>query len=215
MNPPAKKLTPIGQSLILVTLVLSACPGAAPLQRAPCPSQTEQSNGTSNETSATEESSGDTALALQRINLNHMTRDELLDTIPGFGSRMVREFFEYQPYVSIQQFRRETGMYVDNEQVAFFEQFIYVPVCANDSDAETLKQIPGVDDAIAELLMAARPFASDDALLAALSEHLDQERLEIARLYLNQWCHECGDPGQPIPNLPAADCRPVLRSLCL
>lgn len=86
---------------------------------------------------------------------------------------MVREFFEYQPYVSIQQFRREIGKYVDDEQVAYYEQYIYVPVCANDSDPETLKQIPGVDDAIAESLMAAGPFASDDAFLAALAEHVD------------------------------------------
>lgn len=186
MNPPAKKVPLIGLSLILFTLVVSACPGAAPLQGAPCPSQTEQSTAASNETSPIEESSGDAALALDKINLNDMTRDELLDTIPDFGSRMVREFFEYQPYVSIQQFRREIGKYVDDEQVAFYEQFIYVPVCADDSDAETLKQIPGVDDAIAELLMAARPFASNDAFLTALSEHLDQEQLEIARLYLNQ-----------------------------
>ena len=186
MNPPATKVTLIGLSLILAALVLSACPGAAPLQGAPCPSQPEQSAGTSNETSTTAETPGDAALTLEKINLNHMTRDELQSTIPDFGSRMVREFFEYQPYVSIQQFRREIGKYVDDEQVAFYEQFIYVPVCANDSDAETLKQIPGVDDAIAELLMAARPFASDDAFMAALSEHLDQERLEIARLYLNQ-----------------------------
>ncbi len=186
MNPPAKKVTLIGLSLILVTLVLSACPGAAPLQGAPCPSQSEQSAGTSNETSTTEETPDDATLTLEKINLNHMTRDELLDTIPDFGSRMVREFFEYQPYVSIQQFRREIGKYVDDAQVTFYEQYIYVPVCTNDSDAETLKQIPGVDDAIAELLKAARPFASNDAFLTALSEHLDQDQLEVAGLYLNK-----------------------------
>ena len=50
-----------------------------------------------------------------------MTREQLLETIPDFGNRMVREFFEYQPYVSIQQFRREIGKYVDDEQVASYE----------------------------------------------------------------------------------------------
>ena len=186
MNPPAKTVTLIGLSLILVTFVLSACPGAAPLQGSPYPSQSEQSTGASNEASTPEETSGNAALALEKINLNYMTRDELLDTISDFGSRMVREFFEYQPYVSIQQFRREIGKYVDDEQVAYYEQYIYVPVCANDSDAETLKQIPGVDDAIAESLMAAGPFASDDAFLAALAEHVDQDQMEVARLYLNR-----------------------------
>ncbi len=42
-----------------------------------------------------------------KINLNNMTREELLATIPEFGNRMVREFFEYQPYISI-------GAYIDN-----------------------------------------------------------------------------------------------------
>ncbi len=89
MSPPATKVTLIGLSLILAALVLSACPGAAPLQGAPCPSQPEQSAGTSIETSTTAETPGDTALTLEKINLNHMTRDELQSTIPDFGSRMV------------------------------------------------------------------------------------------------------------------------------
>ena len=57
-----------------------------------------------------------------------MTREQLLETIPDFGNRIVREFFEYQPYVSIQQFRREIGKYVDDEQVASYESYVFVPV---------------------------------------------------------------------------------------
>ena len=36
-----------------------------------------------------------------KINLNSMTREELLATIPEFSNRMVREFFEYQPYIYV------------------------------------------------------------------------------------------------------------------
>ena len=115
-----------------------------------------------------------------------MTREQLLETIPDFGNRMVREFFEYQPYVSIQQFRREIGKYVDDEQVAFYESYVFVPVDVNESDAETLKQIPGLTDEIAEALMAARPFDSNDAFLAALSEHVSAEQPDAAASYLNE-----------------------------
>ncbi len=44
------------------------------------------------------------------VNLNTATREELL-LIPGMGPRMAREFFEYRPYKSLDQFRREIGKY--------------------------------------------------------------------------------------------------------
>ena len=52
-----------------------------------------------------------------RVNLNTGTQAEFGE-IPGVGNRMVREFMEYRPYVSIRQFRREIGKYVSDEQVA-------------------------------------------------------------------------------------------------
>lgn len=123
-------------------------------------------------------------VAMTKLNLNSVTGDELLNTIPGFGNRMVREFQEYRPYISIQQFRREIGKYVDEAQVADYEQYVYVPVDVNESDAETLKQLPGVDDAIAEALMAARPYDSNDAFLAKLAESVAAEDAAAASGYL-------------------------------
>ena len=123
---------------------------------------------------------------MTKLNLNTVTGDELLNTIPGFGDRMVREFQEYRPYISIQQFRREIGKYVDDAQVADYEQYVYVPVDVNESDAETLKQLPGVDDAIAEELMAARPYDSNDAFLSKLAELVSPEDAAAASGYLAQ-----------------------------
>ncbi|MCB0079846.1 MAG: helix-hairpin-helix domain-containing protein, partial [Caldilineaceae bacterium] len=88
--------------------------------------------------------------------------------------------------ISIQQFRREIGKYVDDAQVADYEQYVYVPVDVNESDAETLKQLPGVDDAIAEELMAARPYDSNDAFLAKLAELVSPEDAAAASGYLAQ-----------------------------
>jgi DNA uptake protein ComE-like DNA-binding protein len=52
--------------------------------------------------------------------------DEELNTIPGFGPRMLREFKEYRPYRSIEQFRREIGKYVNAGEVARLERYIEI-----------------------------------------------------------------------------------------
>ena len=59
------------------------------------------------------------------INLNTATDEEIL-LIPGIGNRMLREFKEYRPYTSIEQFRREIGKYVDKAEVARLEQYITI-----------------------------------------------------------------------------------------
>jgi DNA uptake protein ComE-like DNA-binding protein len=57
------------------------------------------------------------------INLNTASDTDIL-SIPGMGQRMLREFKEYRPYKAIQQFRREIGKYVDDEEVARLERYV-------------------------------------------------------------------------------------------
>ena len=57
------------------------------------------------------------------VNINTAT-DEVMMTIPGVGARMVREFKEYRPWVSAEQFRREIGKYVDAKEVARLERHV-------------------------------------------------------------------------------------------
>ena len=59
------------------------------------------------------------------ININTATDAEIL-AIPGMGPRMLREFKEYRPYTSIEQFRREIGKYVDKAEVARLEKYIAI-----------------------------------------------------------------------------------------
>jgi DNA uptake protein ComE-like DNA-binding protein len=118
-----------------------------------------------------------------KLNLNTATEEEFL-TIPDVGERMVGEFFEYRPYVSIRQFREEIGKYVSAEQVAAYEQYVYVPVSPNESDAATLQQLPGVDEAEAAELVAGRPYASEEAFLEALSAYVTATELEAAENYV-------------------------------
>ncbi len=121
--------------------------------------------------------------SFSRFNLNTATADDFL-TIPNMSERMVREFFEYRPYISIQQFRREIGKYVDEQQVADYEAYVYVPIDVNESDAATLMQLPGVDAAIAESLMTQRPYASNAAFLDTLAESVNASDLAMVARYL-------------------------------
>jgi radical SAM superfamily enzyme with C-terminal helix-hairpin-helix motif len=89
-------------------------------------------------------------------------------------------------YISIQQFRKEIGKYVDDAQVAEYEKYAYVPIAINDSDSETLQQIPGLDATEAETLMAGRPYATADDFLAKLTGFISADELAIAKTYLVQ-----------------------------
>ncbi len=59
------------------------------------------------------------------VALNTATDEEILN-IPGVGDRMLHEFKEYRPYKSMEQFRREIGKYVDKEELARLERFVYL-----------------------------------------------------------------------------------------
>jgi len=99
-------------------------------------------------------------------------------------NRMVHEFEEYRPYQSIQQFRKEMAKYVSPAVIADYEKYVYIPIIQNGSDAATLQQIPGLDEAEAAAIIAARPYASPDAFLAKLAEKLTPAELAVAKTYI-------------------------------
>ena len=59
------------------------------------------------------------------INLNTASDADIL-SIPGMGNRMLREFKEYRPYKSIEQFRKEIGKYVNEKEVARLERYVVI-----------------------------------------------------------------------------------------
>ena len=154
--------------IVIGAIILAAC----------APAATTTTTATDNTNATVSESTG------TKLNLNTATSDELVATIPGFGNRMVREFQEYRPYISIQQFRQEIGKYVDDAQITEYEKYVYVPIAINDSDSATLQQIPGLDSTEADSVISSRPYASTDAFLTKLSEFVSADELETAKSYL-------------------------------
>lgn len=59
------------------------------------------------------------------VNLNTASDDDIL-SIPGAGKRMVREFKEYRPWTSFEQFRKEIGKYVDKKELARLEKYVTI-----------------------------------------------------------------------------------------
>ena len=59
------------------------------------------------------------------LDLNTASGEEI-QLIPGVGDRMQHEFEEYRPYTAIEQFRREIGKYVDEEEVARLERYVVI-----------------------------------------------------------------------------------------
>lgn len=176
-------LITLAMMILIASIGLIACsPSASSTPTAASAPTTEPTTAISETTEAVSVSTD--AVTCTLLNLNDVTEDALLNTIPDFSNRMVREFFEYRPYVSIQEFRREIGKYVDDATIAGYEQYVYVPVTPNESDADTLMQIPGVDETLANTLIQGRPYASNQAFLDALAESLTAEQVAQASCYL-------------------------------
>lgn len=59
------------------------------------------------------------------IDLNTASDEDIL-TIPGSGPRLLREFKEYRPYKSMDQFRREMRKYWNEKEVARLERYVTI-----------------------------------------------------------------------------------------
>lgn len=123
------------------------------------------------------------AVTWPKFNLNSASPEQL-KAIPGAGDRIAREFEEYKPYTSIGQFRGEIGKYVSPEEVAAFEVYLFVPVDPDQSDADTLQQLPGVTADIANTLISGRPYGSSQAFLEALGKQVPAELATAAGTFL-------------------------------
>jgi len=116
------------------------------------------------------------ALVSVPINLDAAAREEIL-LIPGVGNRMAHEFEEYRPYHSIAHFRREIGKYVDDDEVARLEQYVFVPVNLNTASDEAILAIPGVGNRMLHEFKEYRPYASIEQFNREIGKYVDDNEL--------------------------------------
>ena len=113
------------------------------------------------------------------MNLNTATEAEF-KMVPGVGDKMAHEFEEYRPYTKVEQFRREMGKYVDDEEIARYEQYVFVPIDLNTATEAEIKSIPGVGDRMAHEFEEYRPYTNMEQFRREIGKYVDEK--EVARL---------------------------------
>ena len=115
----------------------------------------------------------------RQINLNSASEEEIM-LIPGMSGRMTHEFEEYRPYTSLDQFRREIGKYVDADEVARLEQYVFIPMNLNDASEEAFATIPGMSRKMLHEFEEYRPYTSMEQFRREIGKYVDED--EVARL---------------------------------
>lgn len=113
------------------------------------------------------------------INLNSASDKEIM-LVPGMSGKMAHEFDEYRPYDSLDQFRREMGKYVDEDEVARFEQYVFVPMDLNTASDEDFATIPAMSKKMIHEFEEYRPYKSMEQFRREIGKYVDDK--ELARL---------------------------------
>ena len=113
------------------------------------------------------------------VNQNDASEDEL-KLVPGINGRMVHEFEEYRPYTSLDQFRREIGKYVDDAEVARYEQYVFIPLDLNSASSAAIGSIPGMSKRMVHEFEEYRPYSTMEQFRREIGKYVDDK--EVARL---------------------------------
>jgi DNA uptake protein ComE-like DNA-binding protein len=113
------------------------------------------------------------------FNLN-TTEEKYFKMIPGVGDKMAHEFEEYRPYTSILQFKREIGKYVDEQEVARYLDYVFVPVELNTSSEDDIKALPGIGKKMTHEFLEYRPYKNLAQFRKEIGKYVDDK--ELSRL---------------------------------
>ena len=101
-------------------------------------------------------------------------------TIPKMTQRMVHEFEEYRPYKSLAQFHREIDKYVDDNELARLEQYVFVPINLNTASDADIQTIPGLGNRMLHEFKEYRPYKAIEQFRREIGKYVDKK--EVARL---------------------------------
>lgn len=117
------------------------------------------------------------------LNLNTATEEEF-KMVPGVGDKMAHEFEEYRPYKKVAQFRREMGKYVDEAEIARYENYVFVPIELNSATDEEILAIPGVGDRMLHEFKEYRPYTNMQQFIREIGKYVDDKELERLEYYV-------------------------------
>ena len=112
------------------------------------------------------------------LNLNTASKEEIL-LIPGVGDRMAYEFDEYRPYKALAQFHREIDKYVDDDELARLEQYVFVPINLNTASDEAILSIPGLGNRMLHEFKEYRPYKNIEQFRREIGKYVSEG--EVAR----------------------------------
>ena len=113
------------------------------------------------------------------VNLNTASKDEIL-LIPGVGQRMLHEFEEYRPYAALAVFHREIDKYVDDNELARLEQYVFVPINLNTASDADILTVPGLGNRMLHEFKEYRPYKAIEQFRREIGKYVDKK--EVARL---------------------------------
>ena len=113
------------------------------------------------------------------IDLNDVTDEEIL-LIPNVGARMLHEFREYAPFEALSVFHREIDKYVDDDELARLEQYVYVRIDLNTASNEAILSLPGIGARMLREFDEYRPYEAIAQFRREMGKYVDED--EVARM---------------------------------
>ena len=114
------------------------------------------------------------------VNLNTATAPEIL-LIPRIARRMSHEFEEYRPWVSMAQFDKEIGKYVDATEVSRLKSYVFIPIDLNTGTDEQFKTIPNLPGNMLREFKEYRPWKTKAQFDKEIGKYVGEK--ETARLW--------------------------------
>ena len=111
------------------------------------------------------------------FNLN-TTAEADFKMVPGVGDKMAHEFEEYRPYISVKQFKREIGKYVDESEVERYLNYVFVPVELNTASKDDIKALPGVGKKMTHEFEEYRPYTNLAQFRKEIGKYVDDKELK-------------------------------------
>lgn len=121
------------------------------------------------------------------VDLNRGTDAEFL-LIPGAGPRMLREFKEYRPWTSFDQFQREIGKYVRSTpgEGARLEQYMFIAIELNTFADSTLMTFASIGVGTSRWIREFkeyRPWTSAEQFQRDIGKYVRGNPKEVSRLW--------------------------------